>query len=106
MLVGYSTQEGLNLKRRQFQHETLHATDEKKTFDLLFHRNGLVETAYCTDQQEQWIDGSGERSLQTATPSDSQFLSRGDISLPHQSSRGSVILRRAKPQDAHACVTV
>ena len=88
MLAGYSTQEGLDLIRRQFQHETVHATGEKKTFDLLFHKNGLVETTYCTDQQEQWKNGNGERSLQTTKPSDIQFLSHGDISLPHQSSRG------------------
>ena len=52
----------------------------KKTFDFLFHRNGVVtvETTYCTDQQEQtqeqWINGNGERSLKTAK-------SRGDITL-------------------------
>ena len=60
MLAGYSTQEGLDSKRRQFQHETAHATGEKKTFDLLFHRNGLDETAYCTEQQEQWINDNAE----------------------------------------------
>ena len=88
MLAGYSTQEGLNLKRRQFQHETAHATGEKKTFDPLFHMNGLVETTYCTDQQEQYINGNDERSMQTAKPSDIQFSSGGGVYLPHQSGLG------------------
>ena len=77
MLAGNFTQEGLDLKTRQFQHETVHATGEKKTVDLLFHRHGLVETTYSTDQQEQWINGNGERSLQTAKPSDIHFCHVG-----------------------------
>ena len=46
----------------------LHDKSEFTTFDLLSHRNDLVETTYWTDQQEQWINGNAELGHHTFSP--------------------------------------